>query len=172
MKLTIPGKPFSLSLGMHFTFRTACLLALFLIVAGCSNIKPFPSTADKNLQIRTKVSGTIFTEVEAVLQIHSMKGGCVVDYLGTVDLKNGLTQVGVAPGQSVNLLFLFNVSSFAGGGAMMPYTTVFTPRSGTRYIADVSYADSIYYVSIHEAGSRGVLGRELERKVVDCPKTD
>jgi len=55
---------------------------------------------------------------------------------------------------------------------MMPYTTVFTPRSGTRYIADVSYADSIYFVSIHEVGPCGVLGRELERKAVDCPKTD
>lgn len=172
MMLRIRDKPLSLSLGMHSTFRPACLLALFLIVAGCSNIKPFPSTADKNLQVRSKVSGTFITEVKAVLQIHSMKGGCVVDYLGTVDLQNGLTQVGVAPGQPVYLLFLFNISSFAGGGTMMPYTTVFTPRSGTRYIADVSYADSIYYVSIHELGSRGVLGREIERRAVDCSKTD
>lgn len=172
MMLTIPGKQFNLSLSMHSAFRTACLLTVFFILAGCSNIKPFPSTADKNLQVRTKVTGTFFREVKAVLQIHSMKGGCVVDYLGTVDLKDGLTQVGVVPGQPVYLIFLFNISSFAGGGTMMPYTTVFTPRSGTRYIADVSYADSIYYVSIHEVGSRGVLGRELERKAVACPKTD
>lgn len=170
--LRIRDKPFNLSLDMYFTFRTACLLALFFILAGCSNIEPYPSTADKNLQVRSKVSGTFLTEVEAVLQIHSMKGGCVVDYLGTVDLKNGLTQVGVAPGQPVYLIFLFNISSFAGGGTMMPYTTVFTPRPGTRYMADVSYADSIYHVSIHELGSRGVSGRELERKAVSCPKAD
>lgn len=172
MMLRIPDKLFSLSSGMHFTFRTACLLALIFITAGCSNIKPYPSTADKNLQIRSKVSGTFLREVKAVLQIHSMKGGCVVDYLGTVDLKEGLTQVGVAPGQPVYLIFLFNISSFAGGGTMMPYTTVFTPRSGTRYMADVSYSDSIYYVSIHELGSRGVPGRELERKAVNCPQAD
>ena len=157
---------------MHFTFRTACLLALFYIIAGCSNIKPFPSTADKNLQVRTKVSGSFFTGVKAVLQIHNLKGGCVDEYLGTVDLKNGLSEVGVAPGQSVFLAFLFNTSALGGGGATVPYTTIFTPRSGTRYIADVSYADSIYNVSIHEAVPRGMLGRELERNVVDCPKTD
>lgn len=169
--LTNSEKQFSLILDMHSTFQTVCLLALFLLIAGCSNIKTFPSTADKNLQVRTKVSGSFLAGVEAVLQIHSMTGGCVVDYLGTVDLKNGLTQVGVVPSQPVYLIFLFNTSSFGSSG-MIPYTTVFTPRPGTRYMADVSYADSIYYVSIHELGSRDVLGREIERRAVDCHKTD
>jgi hypothetical protein len=150
---------------MHLSFRAACLLGLFLLIAGCSNIKTFPSTADKNLQVRTKVSGAVTT-----LQVHSMKGGCVVDYLGTVDLKNGETLVGVTPDQPVDLIFLFTTYRFGGGGGMLPYTTVFTPRLGVHYVADVSYADRIYNVSIHEIGSRGVLGREIERRAVDCPE--
>lgn len=148
---------------MHSSFRAACLLVLFLLIAGCSNIKTFPSTADKNLQVRTKVSGAV-----ANLQVHGMRGGCVVDYLGTVDLKNGVTQVGVTPDQPVYLVFLFTTYRFGGGGGMVPYTTIFTPRAGAQYVADVSYADRIYYVSIHEVGARGVLGREIARRVVDC----
>lgn len=55
---------------------------------------------------------------------------------------------------------------------MVPYTTIFTPRAGSQYVADVSYADKIYYVSIHEVGARGVLGREMARRSVDCPEKD
>lgn len=161
MTLKIPNMIFD----MHLSFRAACLSGLFLLIAGCSNIKTFPSTADKNLQIRTRVSGAV-----ATLQVHSMKGGCVIDYLGTVDLKNGETQVGVTPDQPVNLVFLFTTYRFGGGGGMVPYTTVFSPRAGTQYVADVSYANRIYYVSMHEVGARGVLGREIERRVVDCPE--
>lgn len=152
---------------MHSGFRAACLLGLFLLTAGCSNIKTYPSTADKNFLVRTKVSGAV-----ATLQVHSMKGGCVVDYLGTVDLMNGISQVGIAPGQPVYLAFLFNTHRFGGGGGMVPYTTIFTPRAGSQYVADVSYADKIYYVSIHEVGARGVLGREMARRSVDCPEKD
>ena len=148
------------------------MLALLFAITSCSNIKPFPSTADKNLQVRSKVSGTFFTGVTAVLQIHSMQGRCVDEYIGTVDLKSGMAQVGLAPGQSVVLLFLFHISGLAGSDSTVPYSTIFTPRSGTQYIADVSYADSIYNVRIHEVGSRGVLGRELARKTVDCPTAD
>ncbi|HLQ25503.1 MAG TPA: hypothetical protein VK138_06415 [Acidiferrobacterales bacterium] len=154
-------------------FRLVCSLSLLVAVAGCSNLKTYPNTADKNLQVQTKLSGSFLTGVEAFLHIHRLKDSCSGDYLGTVELKNGLTQVGIAPGQPTYLAFAFNTSARLGGSfGTTSYTTILTPRAGGQYTADVSYADRIYNVSIREVGPRGAPGRELERRTRDCPKTE
>jgi hypothetical protein len=154
-------------------FRLVCSLSLVVAVAGCSGLKAYPNTADKNLGVRTKLSGSFFTSVEAFLHIHRLKDSCATDYLGTVELKNGLTQVGIAPGQPTYLKFVFQTSARLGGSsATIPYTAILTPRAGGQYTADVSYADRIYNVSIREVGPRGTPGREIERRTRDCPKTD
>ena len=158
---------------MNLILRLVCSLSLVVAVAGCSGLKAYPNTADKNLQVRTKLSGSFFTGVEAFLHIHRLKDGCATDYLGAVELKNELTQLGIAPGQPAYLIFVFQTSARLGGSsATIPYTTILTPRSGGQYTADVSYADRIYNVSIRELGPRGTPGRELERRTRDCPKTN
>ena len=158
---------------MSFICRLVCPLSLLIAVVGCSGLKAYPNTADKNLQINTKLSGSFLTEVEAVLHIHRLQNGCASDYLGGVDLKNGSAQIGIAPGQATYLVFAFYTSTRLGGSStIIPYSTVVTPRAGSRYVADVSYVDSIYNVRVQEIGPRGTSGRELERKTIDCPKTD
>ncbi len=106
-------------------FRLVCSLSLLVAVAGCSNLKTYPNTADKNLQVQTKLSGSFLTGVEAFLHIHRLKDSCSGDYLGTVELKNGLTQVGIAPGQPTYLAFAFNTSARLGGSfGTTSYTTI------------------------------------------------
>jgi hypothetical protein len=125
------------------------------------------------LQVRTKLSGSFFTGVEAFLHIHRLKDGCATDYLGAVELKNDLTQLGIAPGQPAYLVFVFQTSSrLRGSFTQTSYTTILTPRPGGQYTADVSYADRMYNVSIRELGPRGTPGREIERRTRNCPKTD
>ena len=159
-------------LAINFIFWLICSLSLLVTVVGCSGLKAYPNTADKNLQVNTKLSGSFLTDVEATLYIHRLENGCVSDYLGGIDLKNGLTQIGIAPGQPAYLMFEFVTSTTLGGSSTIPYNTVLTPRAGNRYMADVSYVDRIFNVSIREIGSRGTPERELERKTVSCPKTD
>ena len=144
---------------------------LFLgAIAGCSNLKTYPNTADKNLLIRTKMqSGSILADVEAVLHIYRLRDGCTTDYLGTVELDKDSTQVGITTGQPTYLKFIFKTSGmFASSTTTVPYTTILTLRPGVQYSADVSYVDSIYNVVIREIGSRGTPGREIDRNMGKC----
>jgi hypothetical protein len=140
----------------------ACFLLLISVVAGCSGLKTYPNTADKNLMVRTKTSRSLFRSVEVSLQIYNLDDDCNADYLGSIKLKNGDTQIGIATDQFTCLAFVFVTPG------IIRHTTILTPRPGVRYIADISYADSIYNVSIHEAGPSGTQGREIDRQVSKC----
>ena len=155
---------------MNAILNRVCRLSLLVMLSGCSGLKPYPSTVDANLQIRTKLAGSLLTGVGASLHIYRMMGGCATRYLGSVKLKNGLNQVGIAPGQPTFLVFSFNTSARLGGGtSTIDSTTVFTPRAGGRYTAYVHYADRIYNVSMQEMGPDDTPGREIERGERDCP---
>jgi hypothetical protein len=140
-----------------------CLLLLMAAVTGCSGLKTYPDTAEKNLLVRTKTSGSLFMSVEVFLHIYDLKDDCKSDYLGSIKLKNGETQIGIPTGRPAYLGFVFHTDG------IVPDTTILTPRPGARYIADVRYADRIYSVTMHEAGPQGKLGREIERQARNCP---
>jgi hypothetical protein len=141
----------------------ACWLLLLSVITGCSGLKIYPNTAEKNLLIRTKATGSFFMKVEVFLHVYHLKDDCKNDYLGSIKLKNGETQIGLPTGQPTYLAFVFRTDGIT------PSTTILTPRPGNSYIADVTYADRIYNFSLREAGPRGSPGRELERQTRNCP---
>jgi hypothetical protein len=155
---------------MNPVLSLACALLLLVGANGCSNLKTYPNTADKNLLVQTKMqSGSLFTGVEAVLHIYHLRGGCITDYLGTVELKKDMAPLGIMAGQPTYLKFIFNATGMLGSStATIPYATVLTPRPGVQYSADVSYVDSIYNVVIREVDLRGTPGREIERNMGGC----
>ncbi len=144
-------------------FHLAFWLVVIFAVTACSGLKTYPNTAEKNLLVKTKASGSLFMSVEVVLHIYDLKDDCKSDYLGSIKLKNGETQIGIPTGRPTYLAFVFHSDGF------VPSTTILTPRPGDRYIANVNYADRIYNLSIHEAGPRGKQGREIERHSRNCP---
>ncbi len=141
----------------------ACWLLLIAAVTGCSSLKTYPNTAEKNLLVKTKTSGSLFMSVEVFLHIYDLKDDCKSDYLGSIKLKNGETQIGIPAGRPAYLAFVFHTDG------IVPDTTILTPQPGVRYIANINYADRIYNMTIHEAGPRGKEGREIERQARNCP---
>jgi len=147
---------------MNRSYLAFWLVVIFSVTA-CSGLKTYPNTAEKNLLVKTKASGSPFMSVAVFLHIYDLKEDCKSDYLGSIKLKNGETQIGIPTGRPTYLAFVFHSDGF------VPSTTILTPRPGDRYIANVNYADRIYNLSIHEAGPRGKQGREIERQARNCP---
>ncbi len=139
------------------------ILLLTGLVAGCG-VKKYPNDLDKNLLVRTKTSGSLFTSVDVYMNIYDPKADCQNEFLGEVELENGETPVGIASGRPVYIDLVFQ----AGNG----YTHkrgVFVFRPGVRYIADVSYVDRIYNYEMHEAGPNGKPGRKVQGQQMNCP---
>ena len=148
----------------------ACAWLLLVTVTGCSGLKTYSNTADKNLLVRTKMnSGSMFTDVEILLHIYRLQNDCTTDYIGTIELEQEMAKVGITASQPTYLKFIFKTSGMLSSNtSIIPYTTILTLRPGVQYSADVSYVDSIYNVIIRELDYRGTPGREIERSMGKC----
>ncbi len=152
------------------TFTRVLVCTLLLTVASCSGLKDYASTTDRNLLIRTKTSGSPLTKVEAFLHVYRLKNACETEYLGTVVLDRDEIRTGLLPQQPTYLKFVFKTSSRLGGGSsLIPYGVAVTPHPGAQYVADLSYADSLYNVTVRETGPQGRAGRLIERSALNCP---
>ena len=145
------------------------VVSLLIVISGCSGLKTYPSTGDRNLIVRTKVSGSITTKVEAFLHVYRLQAPCHLEYLGTVELNRDEIQVGILPRQSTYLKFSFETSTrFANTSSTVPYSVALTPQLDAQYTADVSYVDSIYSVVVRETGPRGTAERFIGRSKLNC----
>jgi hypothetical protein len=152
------------------TFTRMLVCALSLALAGCSGLRDYVSSADRNLLIRTKTSGSPLTKVEAFLHIYRLKNACETEYLGTVSLDRDEIRTGLPPQQPTYLKFVFKTSPRLGGGSsLIPYGVAVTPQPSARYVADLSYADSLYNFTVREIGPHGKAGRLIERRALNCP---
>lgn len=138
------------------------VLALGLF-AGCSEIKVYPNTLEKNLEIRTVTkSGSFFSKVRTRLHVYRLDAPCRLEYLGTVDLDRPALGVGIPAGRPSYLAFAFASSAFLGGTqGVTTQGTLLTPRAGYRYDIDVSYEDNIYNVVLRERAPHRNAGREI-----------
>jgi len=150
------------------------VMSLAIAISGCSGLKTYPSTGDHNLLVRTKVSGSFSTKVEAFLHVYRLQGPCNFEYLGTVKLNRDEIRLGISPRQSTYLKFDFETSArFANTSSTVPYSVALTPQLGAQYTADVSYVDSVYSVVVRKTGPRGTAERFIERSKLNCqPPTD
>ena len=147
------------------------LLALGLL-AGCSGIKTYPNTLDKNLHVHTETdSGSFFSSVRTAVDIHRVNADCHTEYEGTIQLREPNAQIGIPANRASYLVFVFARSSFwSNTSGQMTYNTLLKPRSGHHYDINVHYKDDIYNVTIQEIGPGKASGREVERRELNACK--
>jgi hypothetical protein len=157
-----------------FTMINRCFVILMLacgLLAGCSGIKTYPNTPDKNLRVRTEAdSGSFFSKVRAAVDIYRVDADCKTEYEGTVQLDAQSVEVGVPSGRVSYLVFVFARSGFfSRSSSSISYDTLLRPRAGQTYDVSVRYRDDIYNVVIREAGSSQGKGRVIGPKdLQDC----
>ncbi|MDX1406370.1 MAG: hypothetical protein R3192_17695 [Woeseiaceae bacterium] len=140
------------------------VVALSLLLVGCSGLKPYRSSHEKNLFITTDTEQGFFSGVDAALDIYSMRTECDVDYQGTVELSNSRVEVGLPQGVPAWLVFRFESSAFfSNTRSSMGYDVALYPEYGQVYDVNVSYHDNIYNVEVAER-RRG--GSDAERLMV------
>lgn len=153
--------------------NVAAALVSAVVLAGCSGVRPYPNTLEKNVVIRTATdSGSIFSKVAAAVDIFSVTSGCETEYLGTVDLDRPSVAVGVPADQLSYMVFVFSSSSFFGSSrSTISHETLLQARAGYSYDVRVSYMDDIYNVAINEQGPRNPGGRKIALRDISVCKT-
>jgi hypothetical protein len=145
-----------------------CRAALAALVAalssGCSEVKTYPNTLEKNLRIRSEtVSGPALFRVRTALGVYRVDERCELEFEGVVNIDQPTVAVGVPTGRWSYLDFTFSDPSLAGGSSSpVSRETMFRPRAGYRYDIAVTYRQDIYHVAIREIPPRGGAGREIE----------
>jgi hypothetical protein len=136
----------------------AVVIALAL-VAGCASTRYYSDLPEKNLQVRSSLSGS-----KAVLGVHKLDARCAAEYEGVVALDRPVVDVGLPPGRPSLLVFEFYSSGFLSGSTSIKKQVRLAPRPGYRYEARVSYKDSLYGVELREIDPRTGSSRELDAR--------
>ena len=147
---------------MRATARSIAGAALAAsVLSGCSGLKPYADSPEKNLHIRTHTaSGSAFSSVRASVDVYRVERGCVAEYQGTVALDNADMTMGVPANRPSYLVFRFASSAFLGSSSStISYEALITPHPGSSYDVRVRYVDNIYNVAIKDEA-----GREVERR--------
>ena len=135
------------------------LAAACLLLAGCGGTLPYQKTAPDNVLLASSIQ----SRMKGTLHVHAVDG-CGTRYLGSVDLDRPSVAVGLPADRESYLVFSFDSASLFGAKTSTSVGTLFRPRSGQRYEFAVTYRDSIYRVTMREAGST----RELPKR--DLPR--
>lgn len=141
---------------------------LLAALAGCSGLKTYPNDLEKNLTVQTTLSGSLFGSIKAYLHVYDPKDECKIKYVGSLKLKNGEAEVGVAVNRPVCLDFVFHAGDLFNPETHLHNRAIVTLRPGVRYVAIVRYVDRIYSVSIRELGSSSLPGREVPSQEINC----
>ena len=147
------------------------LLLVFSLLIGCSGIKTYPDTADKNLYITTETdSGSMLSKVRTAVDIYRVDSDCKTEYEGTVQLKSRSVDIGIPPGRLIYLVFVFSRSGFfSSSSSKITYGGLMKLNADYLYDVKVSYVDDIYNVVIRETNPRKKKSREIELKDLnDC----
>lgn len=140
-------------------FWLVLLLVLPVFLASCSNVKTYRSDIQRNFRIEPKVDlGSEFR-----LDIFDVDSKCEINYVGSVQLDNGSVEVGLPVNRPVYMeLILFKPASLFHSASATVYPMLFMhPRSGQKYVANVSYLDHFYKVQLRE-GERVIEIKSLE----------
>lgn len=134
-------------------------------ITGCSGLKTYHSDLENNLQITTQTdSGSIFSSLDAAVDIHKVNPDCSTEYTGTIQLDDSSKDIGIPADRSSYLVFVFEKSGFFSAETSTSYDTLIRPRNGYKYTAEVSYQENIYNVIINEVDPGNRKSRELETR--------
>jgi hypothetical protein len=150
--------------------RRALVALAVAAAAGCSGVKPYPDTYDKNAVVRVKTdSGGFLSRTRADLDLYTVDTArCTAKYLGSVRLRNEPVELGLPVGETVLLVYVFSRSSL--GRDSSSSLEMMTPtRKGYRYEFEVSYVRSSYGATGVELAPGRTKVREIEhRRMRDC----
>jgi len=162
----LPEKPrtYGRHVGVILLFCAASILS------ACSGIKTYENHLNKNLHIHTVTdSGSWFSRVRAAVDIQRVGEDCAIDYEGTVQLTEPVTEIGIPPDRGSYLVFVFSSSSFfSNRSGTITYETLMKPRPHHHYDAAVSYKNDLYHVVIREIRPDRSAGRELDRQALSA----
>ncbi len=147
--------------------RLSYTVLLFMIwfITACSGLKTYNSDLENNLLIKTRTdSGSVFSSMQAAVDIHKVNPDCSTEYAGTIQLDDSPKDIGIPSGRSSYLVFVFEKSGFFTAETSTTYNTLIRPRSGYQYIAEVSYQENIYNVIINEVDPGNRKSREIETR--------
>jgi len=134
-------------------------------ITGCSGLKTYHSDLENNLQITTQTdSGSIFSSLDAAVDIHKVNPDCSTEYTGTIQLDDSSKDIGIPADRSSYLVFVFEKSGFFSAETSTSYDTLIRPRNGYKYTAEVSYQENIYNVIINEVDPGNRKSREIETR--------
>lgn len=155
--------------------KKTVILGTFLtssFLLGCSGIKPYPTGLDNNLVITTTTkSGSVFSSVNASLDIYQVKPDCTLEYEGTVKLDKATVAVGIPTQQFRYLVFVFASSSFlASTSGSISHETLLKPRKGYKYLVTANYIDDIYNVEINETHPHKKTSRNIDMVALSACK--
>ena len=146
---------------LYFTIVTVTIW----FITGCSGLKTYHSELENNLQITAQTdSGSIFSNLDAAVDIHKVNPDCSTEYTGTIQLDDSSKDIGIPAGRSSYLVFVFEKSGFFSAETSTSYNTLIRPRNGYQYIAEVSYQENIYNVIINEVDPGNRTSREIETR--------
>ncbi len=145
-----------------FVVLSICTASL---VAGCSGLKTYPNSLEKNLHVQTaRDSGSWFSHARAAVDIHRVGKACATDYEGTVQLIEPTMDIGIPSDRWSHLVFVFASSSFWGNrSGAIAYETLLKPRPDHHYDVAVTYRNDMYHVAIREHPPNCATSRELDR---------
>jgi hypothetical protein len=146
--------------------HTSILLFLFSLLMGCSGIKTYPNTANKNFHIKTETdSGSMLSKVRTAVNIYRVDADCKTEYEGTVQLKSRSVDIGIPAERLSYLVFVFSSSGFlSSSSSTITYDGLLKLNADYLYDVKVSYVDDIYNVVIRETDPRNKKSREIELK--------
>lgn len=125
----------------------ALMLCTVILLQACASIKPYPSTHKKNLVIRT----TADSNVHIMLDVYDVNDRCEARFLGTVELGNEKSRVGIPENKYSLLSFRFQSSSFwQSSSSSITFDTLLKPRKGYEYDVYARHVNGIYNVDMSE----------------------
>lgn len=154
---------FNISAGLG---ARALIIALAFVLAGCSSVRTYPNTLEKNLRVYTRAdAGTFFSRLRVDIDIFDVAGDCRVEYQGSLRLNRPAVSIGLPVNKPsyVAIVFTRNV---LGSLTTFTHETVLTPRPHHQYDTEVKYHDGMYQIILRERGTGGGPGRELPRQAL------
>lgn len=157
------------------------ILVMAGVLGGCSGLRPYESTLPPNLNVTAKLksggvlssSAPLVSNFGADLHVAGVDARCQRTYQGSVRLKSVPARLGLPADRPSYLVVEFSGHNFlTRGGASSSYATLLTPRRGYQYDMEVTYADEMYRVTVHERDPRSGQRREVEHRPIGACKAD
>lgn len=144
------------------TDMSKSLIAIFglMLMSACSSNPPkvYPNTLDKNMKIQLNVEDSGLKSTSAYVYVKDFENGCPKNYLGYLDLTDGVNYLGLAPGTKTKLGVTIK-RSFLSNSSRVRYAITVTPKKGAKYELEVNYIDNMTDMRLYEV--RGKKRKQL-----------